>query len=587
MDLPSWIYYSTLIVSALGQPSKPSISANPSIVPEGQTVTLSCISSDGNPVLHAWRRNGEEVTAGTPTNTSKTLVITNVSRADANSSFTCTSTDQNNQTSEKSAEYNIFVAYGPDSRVSFYPQNDYYVLNENTKLDDIACIATCNPSCTFEWKNSAQAGVTEKSVLSIGVVDRRGAGNFTCTATNPVTKVRSSSSHITIHVRYGPDKALLNASKELAVTEGQRVSITCSVDCWSTCPVKWSSSTTSNLENNKGDLVIENVNRTMSGLYTCSAYNNATGRTVQNSTQIFVHYPPAVTMTLTPANPIEGQPLDVVCNASGIPAKYVFTMTHTLGGVNIPNSHIRNDKTPTSAPEKRIHIPRAVLQDMGTYMCYVHNRISDQKGNLHKSAALEVRVSVKPSLLSETRSFVTSTGKNVTIKLPIYSLPSVNAAWFETPRGLNLSHPTANYFIEILHEPVVATFYGTIVDMSASVLTLIIYSVQEEDYGDYKVWLRNAVNVTQYTITLTKETSASSLSLAAVLGGCLGGLVVLVVICVVVKCMCCKRREPEPEPDDNEPQRDQTIEPRHIQIVGSLDPNDDLAQTREKRPVHS
>ncbi|KAH3704966.1 hypothetical protein DPMN_080028 [Dreissena polymorpha] len=90
---------------------------------------------------------------------------------------------------------------GPES-LTLSPSNISYTLNENQRLNDITCSATCSPvQCTYEWRKSGGGAVSSSGVLSLGNLEKGEAGTYTCTASNSGSAATTSSQPIAILVR--------------------------------------------------------------------------------------------------------------------------------------------------------------------------------------------------------------------------------------------------------------------------------------------------------------------------------------------------------------------------------------------------
>ncbi|KAH3704967.1 hypothetical protein DPMN_080029 [Dreissena polymorpha] len=128
------------------------------------------------------------------------------------------------------------------------------------RLNDITCSATCSPS--------GGSAVSSGGVLSLGILERGEAGNYTCTASNPGSAATTSSQPIGILVRYGPDDVKLSVPSEYIVTEGQVVSnVTCSSDCWPQCTYTWRNMTSGTNITYTGLLITRQVDRYAAGSY--------------------------------------------------------------------------------------------------------------------------------------------------------------------------------------------------------------------------------------------------------------------------------------------------------------------------------
>ncbi|XP_062395715.1 carcinoembryonic antigen-related cell adhesion molecule 1-like [Sardina pilchardus] len=110
----------------------------------------------------------------------------------------------------------------------------------------------------------------ENRTLSISPVEKEDNGQYTCTVSNPISSV---SGNYNLVVNYGPLSVHISPAPE--VTSGDRVSLDCSADSVPTASFTWMFNETE--VGGKSQLVIEKVDQSHAGMYTCTAWNSVMG----------------------------------------------------------------------------------------------------------------------------------------------------------------------------------------------------------------------------------------------------------------------------------------------------------------------
>ncbi|KAH3701055.1 hypothetical protein DPMN_076038 [Dreissena polymorpha] len=96
----------------------------------------------------------------------------------------------------------LYFTDGPDS-LTMSPSSISYTMIEGESMNNIICSATCYPEqCTFIWtKSGVETSISNTGVLSLGSLQRRDAGIYTCTVRNPGSNATASSQGIEVLVR--------------------------------------------------------------------------------------------------------------------------------------------------------------------------------------------------------------------------------------------------------------------------------------------------------------------------------------------------------------------------------------------------
>ncbi|XP_052254226.1 hemicentin-2-like isoform X1 [Dreissena polymorpha] len=474
---------------------------------ENQRLNDITCSATCSPVqcTYEWRESGRGAVSS-----SGVLSLGNLERGEAGT-YTCTASNPGSAATTSSQQIAILVRYGPEF-VKLSPSNTSYTLDENQRLNDITCSATCSPvQCTYEWRKFGGGAVSSSGVLSLGTLERGEAGNYTCTASNPGSAATASSQPFGISVRYGPDDVKLSVPSEYIVTEGQVVSnVTCSSDCWPQCTYTWRNMTSGTNITYTGLLIMRQVDRYAAGSYVCVAHNPGSSHTKNNSTKLVVYYAPYITINVSSTNPTEGQPLDLMCEASGVPAMYRFTaLTQTHGGVQILNTHITLDSS-ASTSTRIFRIPALRMDDTGTYKCSVENGVVDVSGQLYQTAETNLMVKVSPKVLTPSLKVAAATGANASLSIPVYAYPTLDKIVLQRYDGLNISSSSGKHILLPYNTNVTANWYGTKVQVDGTVLNFTIINLEPVDFGNYTLNMKNAFSVSSAVLTVVAESKPSS-----------------------------------------------------------------------------
>ncbi|KAH3699164.1 hypothetical protein DPMN_074118 [Dreissena polymorpha] len=238
----------------------------------------------------------------------------------------------------------------------------------------------------------------------------------------------------------------------------------------------------------------------------CVAINPGSSHKDNSSTKLVVNYAPDVTIYMSSTNPSEGQPFELKCEASGVPALYTFTaLTQTHGGTQIPNTHITLEG-PASMSSRIVRIPTLRMDDTGTYTCSVQNGVRNVSGHLHQTAATKLMVKVSPKILTPSLKIAAATGTNTSLSVPVYAYPTLDEIALQRYDGLNISRTSEKHILLWNNTTVAADWYGTKVQVDGNLMNFTIIDLQPADFGNYTITMKNAVNVSSAVFTVVAET---------------------------------------------------------------------------------
>ncbi|KAG5278068.1 hypothetical protein AALO_G00094830 [Alosa alosa] len=189
-------------------------------IAEGSRVTLTC-STDANPPpqTYSWYK-------GTIPLSNRDKVLTFTVGAEHSGKYTCQVT--NTYGHSRSHYKELHVTYGPRIPVIVIDPPGQIVAG---CLVNLTCSTDANPPPhTYSWykrEGTIQVNYREK-VLTFSNVRSEDSGNYSCQATN--TYGSNTSPNTEIHVLYGPRTPVVVIDPPGNITEGSRVTLTCSSD---------------------------------------------------------------------------------------------------------------------------------------------------------------------------------------------------------------------------------------------------------------------------------------------------------------------------------------------------------------------
>ncbi|XP_053389128.1 hemicentin-2-like isoform X2 [Mercenaria mercenaria] len=437
------------------------------------------------------------------------LSLRKLSRTEA-ATYTCEVTNANATVQTERKQLVVHVNYGPDAgSVKLNPVKRTYTENEGTRLNDITCSTACHPTCSYKWtKSGTNAVVSNNAVLTLGTLNRDMAATYTCTAANP-RKNGTAATDVIIQVRYGPDACMIRPASPLTLIEGESSPIvSCESECYPSCSNTWSNIASNSPIGGNGKFQLENATRHQAGNYQCFCQNTATVHYVKNKTaimKIIIQYPPDVTVFLSTENITEGNTLIISCDAKGVPSVYNYNgLTQTWSGTHVPNTHTEVSGTQRHSS---LHIPFLQLQDSGIYSCYVNNGMK----TADTVSSATVKVKVLPKILTHLLKFGGETAGTVNVSVQFYSFPDIEEVVFKQHDNQTMNNGTDKKYIVSHYETIVhVKFYGKDISLRGMQANLIITNLKQDDFGSYKLILKNELGstISPFTIDAISKPSA-------------------------------------------------------------------------------
>ncbi|XP_041346725.1 carcinoembryonic antigen-related cell adhesion molecule 5-like [Gigantopelta aegis] len=181
------------------------------------------------------------------------------------------------------------VRGGPGSSLHVNTSSSVYV----NEMDDVAvsCAADCFLRCDYTWIFNGKT-ISNTSILSVSGINRTQTGVYTCTAVNPDTG-QTANTTVDVYVQHGPGSTIrLNTPSKLFPEEGSDVAVSCAADCFIRCDYTWKYN--DKTVSNSAILSISRIDKSQTGIYTCSAVNPDTRQSANTTVLVDVLYQPVI-----------------------------------------------------------------------------------------------------------------------------------------------------------------------------------------------------------------------------------------------------------------------------------------------------
>ncbi len=180
----------------------------------------------------------------------------------------------------------------------------------------------------------------------------------------------------------GPTSVDLNPPGPLYPVEDETISSQCHADCNPVCTYTWRDPGGSVVETTDGHLSVEEIKRNQAGDYKCEARSK--GRTLTETLTVVVHYPPDISVSVSPDSVEEGQTVTVVCTADSNPSRNDFRWSNVTANSDELGGDIDSRDT-----ESTLTILNARCQKQSQIQCGANNGV--EKSPRTKVAELDVK----------------------------------------------------------------------------------------------------------------------------------------------------------------------------------------------------
>ncbi|XP_051920948.1 carcinoembryonic antigen-related cell adhesion molecule 5-like [Hippocampus zosterae] len=252
----------------------------------------------------------------------------------------------------------------------------------------------------------------ENRTLTLSPAQPADAGQYQCQAFNAVSNMTSIP--YTLEVYYGPNTPVITAPSLALI--GNQVLLNCSSSSHPPSVYSWSLNGTEVA--NTAEYLTEPLAFNMSGMYTCMAFNNVTGRNSSASHMLTVLAPVSMaSITTAGGHPILNNMFNLTCETVGS----VETITWMHHGAPLyPDGNISlslNNATLTFDP--------VLMSHNGNYTCEASNPLSG-----FTSENYTLNVIYGPGVPNVTSPVLTVEGSNATLYCSASSYPVSQYMWF-------------------------------------------------------------------------------------------------------------------------------------------------------------
>uniref|UniRef100_A0A668A5V2 Ig-like domain-containing protein n=1 Tax=Myripristis murdjan TaxID=586833 RepID=A0A668A5V2_9TELE len=145
-------------------------------------------------------------------------------------------------------------------------------------------------------------------VLSFSPLKRTDSGEYSCTASNPVS---SAEAKYKMTVNFGPENVKVTGPNEIKVK--QTLTLICSAESTPTATYIWMKNGTE-IHTNSAEFTKSEIELSDGGEYTCQAGNNITGRTATSDANLFIS---SLSRVPSPILALDKSFTNLTCDASG------------------------------------------------------------------------------------------------------------------------------------------------------------------------------------------------------------------------------------------------------------------------------
>ncbi|KAJ7303992.1 hypothetical protein JRQ81_011509 [Phrynocephalus forsythii] len=394
--------------------SKPVLSPAKYAALERQNVTLYCDISSNSAFNISWFRGGLAMPTKAIISGDKNLTLPDFTKDDAGT-YTCAAS--NHHRTEESNPSIITLAYGP-LNVKVEPAG---VISQKvgSKLV-LLCTADSNPEAHFQWFFNGTDQPVTNNTFSVDSVALKDEGNYTCQASNTITKSHDLAS---VFVKVTTWENLYTPSVSVSPSPFPRelidpVQLTCNTITSAFATVSWlwngeplGSRFHTQLSENNRTLTIQPVFRNDSGEYQCEVVYLSNNETSDKIFIPVIYGPDKV--VISPDNHYyeKGSNLTLTCTAdSDPPAYYKWSYgTSVHNGSTLPLFDLSFDHS-------------------GKYTCEAFN--NDTYSSLVKVVEIQVEEKLSKPVLSPAK-YAALERENVTLYCDISSNSAFNISWFK------------------------------------------------------------------------------------------------------------------------------------------------------------
>ncbi|XP_067317300.1 carcinoembryonic antigen-related cell adhesion molecule 5-like [Anolis sagrei] len=323
-------------------------------------LSLTCRADSDPPATYTWYFSNDSLPIGNDAQ----YVISGLSTSDSGT-YLCNASNANTGLSNTSSVQ--VTVLEPVRNVNI-------TSNPSKVVEGTVTTLTCNADGTevsYFWLKGDQILASDDRIslsddnrnLTFNATVQSDSGNYTCYANNSLS---SSNNTYSLDVFYGPGDPIISPNTTFYVT-GSSLNLTCTADSNPLAQYTWRFN---NDTHSGGNWLIDNLNVSQAGNYTCEAFNEETGWNSSQFLEIKVLEPVSdVSITSTPSKTEENDVVSLNCSAAkGTEVSYFW-----LKGDQILES---NNRISLSDDNRNLTFNRTLQSDSGNYTCYANNSLS-------------------------------------------------------------------------------------------------------------------------------------------------------------------------------------------------------------------
>lgn len=387
-------------------PMKPAITG-PSWALTGTLKTLNCSSASLPPSHIKWFFNNSLVA------TTSELAIGPLT-LNMSGKYICMAF--NNITGKNSTAYTMVTVLAPVTMASVKIVGAQPIQNHTFTLTCETAGSVESIIWMYDWSqlhaDSTRNFSMDHATLTFDPVMKSDNGNYQCVASNPFSSL--SSQNFTLEVFYGPQIPTIMGPN--VAKKGDNVTLSCYSSSNPPSSYKWFFN--NSLVANTSKYIIPFLTKDTSGMYTCMAYNNITGKNSTAYTMLTVVDPIVYVEVEPPMNPaLEGHFYELTCNVTG-PAGHVYWIKNDepLQEDNRTVFYMDN-KTVTFSPLEQ--------NDTGHYQCMAINAVWNMT-----SPPYVLLVNFGPETPMIDGPAFAETGHNAVFHCSAMSMPPSQFSWW-------------------------------------------------------------------------------------------------------------------------------------------------------------
>ncbi|XP_035659260.1 nephrin-like [Branchiostoma floridae] len=365
----------------------------------GSSLTLTCTTGSSNPPASiSWTLVGGSASSATfpsdtegqygGTITSEQTILPNQRPQDNGSQIKCTATKSELGQSMDSSTVTI--------NVRFYLGGIGITGHTNSVTSGSSLTLTCtsgssNPPANISWtrvggaaptgtdqpQTDGQHGgkITSQQISLTNLQAQDNGAQFKCTVTNSAVSQREEKT-VTIDVQYAPTNVQVscNPSDLSDLREGRRLECTCTADSNPAAQYSWIKDSTAGplptgvvLDTTVGTLTFSTLDRTHSGVYSCTANSGISPEATSGGVTLDIKYAPIEPTIVSNATTVEeGDSVQLTCQTTSNPPA-LYNWTKQSG--DLPG----DAKEETIGQTSVLVIPGLTKDDSGTYICTASN----------------------------------------------------------------------------------------------------------------------------------------------------------------------------------------------------------------------